>query len=394
MPSTTSALFLAIGIPRSLVTFFSCMYAELKRYLSYKSWTSDFWTTSANGLVQGCSLSLLAINTHMMIWSVFLEELPGISASAFIDDAYLFAKLNHIENLTMAYVGTTWRGNLTGQLANKKKTVAWATSSKARSIMKNTFPDVSHKHCVDVLGAIMQTTSKHEYGWDKNKIEKVLKELRLIKAIPTCRSIHDHLIGTKIIPQISHAAHISLLPKAEMKRVQDGIVSILWKNKPLWRARPLVMCFLAKPHRTDPVLARHYTAIIECVTFLKTCPNNLREMWNCHFQSLTTKMALVVRFRDACDALKIRCVSPFHFQTLEAQPVCFLDFGLVELKAVLQLACRMLFTLRQQNYTEKTSSKQKASLIFTTLSQAIQSAKRLKLMVLHCFHFELLHRWV
>ena len=79
IPSTTSMLLLAIGIPKSLVAFFNCIYEGLKRYLSYKTWTCSTFTTAANGLVQGCSLP----NIHMMIWSIFLEELHGVTASAF-----------------------------------------------------------------------------------------------------------------------------------------------------------------------------------------------------------------------------------------------------------------------------------------------------------------------
>lgn len=122
IPSITSALFLAIGVPKTLVTFFVCMYQKLRKYLSYKTWTSSTFTTSPNGLVQGCSLSLLAINAHMMIWSIFLEQLPHICVSAFIDDAYLFAKLCNLDCLRQALEITEWWDNLTGQLANTKKT--------------------------------------------------------------------------------------------------------------------------------------------------------------------------------------------------------------------------------------------------------------------------------
>ena len=340
IPATTSALFLAVGIPKTLVTFFVCMYQGLRRYLSYKTWTSSNYTTSANGLVQGCSLSLLAINVHMMIWSIFLEQFPEVTASAFIDDAYLFAKIRSIDRLNDALHVTDWWDNLTGQLANTRKTVVWATSSKARFLMKQEFPGMSHKHCVDVLGAALQTTSKIEFGWDTMRTDKVLKELRLIRAIPTSRVILEHIIATKIVPQISHAAHISMIPKKQIKSVQDGIVEILWKRKPMWRARPLVLCFLSKPHRTDPVLARSYNAIIECVTFLRTCSPQDRVMWSNHFANQSHPLALVTRYRQACAALKIECVSAFHLRFFEADPVCVLDFGTKEIKTVLQIACR------------------------------------------------------
>ena len=67
IPTVTAALFLAFGLPTGISLFFTKMYRGLHRYMNYKEWTSHISTTSCNGLAQGCSLSLLAINLHMAV---------------------------------------------------------------------------------------------------------------------------------------------------------------------------------------------------------------------------------------------------------------------------------------------------------------------------------------
>ena len=341
IPSTSCALMLAIGVPTVVVTMFANMYRGMRKYLSYKSWTSSSFTTSANGVLQGCSFSLLAINAHMMVWSILVSELPDIYASAYIDDSYLWAKLANYESLHKAVEVTKWWDNLTGQLANDKKTVVWATTTKGRKEMKNIFPAMNHQHSIEILGASIQTTKKQSFEWNKEKTSKMIREIQLIKAIPTCRNIHEHLIGTKIIPQLSTAAHVVNIPKNQLKTVQNSIVDLLWKKRPPWRARPLVIGLLARPHRVDPVIARSYNVITECVNFLKHSTPQDRFRWTSQFEAnLEDRNLLVVNYKQACYNLGCKTEGPFHLSFLGSSPVCILDFGIRDLKAVLQIVCR------------------------------------------------------
>ena len=354
IPSTSCAIMLAIGVPKEIVTVFANIYAGMRKYLSYKSWTSASFTTSANGLVQGCSFSLLAINAHMMVWSLLMSELPGIYASAYIDDAYLWASMTCLETLQKAVQITNWWDGLTGQLANNKKTVVWATTTRARKEIKNAFPNMNHQHSIEILGAPIQTTQRTSCEWPKEKTDKILKELQLIKAIPTCRNIHEHLIGTKIIPQTSFAAHVVKIPKDQLKLVQSGIVDLLWKRRPPWRARPLVLGLLAKPRRVDPVLSRSYNVIIECTNFLKHCSEEERAHWYEQFESnLEHKNFLVVCFKQACTNLGCGIGSPFHLTFFSSTPVCVLDFGIRDLKKILQLMCRNMCYKQATELTRK-----------------------------------------
>ena len=130
VPDFAAALFLALGIPRGVVNVFLKMYASLKRHLSYRGWVSSTATTAANGVAQGCSLSLLAINAHMAVWSKFIALLPHVSCRVFIDDAYLWVRLSRIHFLEKALQVTEQWNLLIGQKLNPDKVHAGLPTPK------------------------------------------------------------------------------------------------------------------------------------------------------------------------------------------------------------------------------------------------------------------------
>ena len=44
--------------------------------------------------------------------------------------------------------------------------------------------------------------------------------------------IHEHLISTKVVPQLSFAPHINSEPKPVLTKVQNHIADALWKGRP------------------------------------------------------------------------------------------------------------------------------------------------------------------
>ena len=244
VPSVSAALLLALGIPKTIVTFFLGMYTSMTRHLSYKNWVSHLPTTSPNGLVQGCSFSLLAINAHMAIWSLTMQSVSHVSSCAFIDDSYIWAKLDHIAYLQLALDKTVEWDNCTGQALNSYKSEAWGSSCVARKIAKQAFPSMKHPTCVNILGAVINLTENNVTGWDEAKTTKILRDLRAIHAIPCSREVADHIIATKVIPQVGFAPHLGRIPKKVLTTIQDRIADILWKGRPKWRSRSLLFWFV------------------------------------------------------------------------------------------------------------------------------------------------------
>lgn len=82
IPSHTCALFLAFGLPKGFVNLFSKIYKGLHRHMCYKGWMSPTATTASNGVAQGRSLSLIAVNVQTKVWAHLLQHLPDISMRA------------------------------------------------------------------------------------------------------------------------------------------------------------------------------------------------------------------------------------------------------------------------------------------------------------------------
>lgn len=67
----------AFGLPKQLVNVFLKLYQSLHRHLACRSWMRPIATTAANGVAQGCNLSLLALNMYNKVWYHLLKHWQG-----------------------------------------------------------------------------------------------------------------------------------------------------------------------------------------------------------------------------------------------------------------------------------------------------------------------------
>ena len=265
VPKFVAALFLAFGIPSGIVSFFVKMYDGLHRHLSYRNWISDTATTAANGVCQGCSMSLLAINVYNKVWCHLLDHLPEILIRAYIDDSYLWCKLQQVATLQKAIEVTKIWDLLSGQKLNEGKSSVWGTSSNARKQLKTAFSGFPIVLELDVLGTKVYTSERQQFQFSEKKLKKVLADIDNIAALPVGRATRSFLIGAKIIPQVSFGSHISKIPQQAMRTMQNAVARALWAGQPMWRSKQLLQCILSQPHRTDPYFATAYLTIIETV---------------------------------------------------------------------------------------------------------------------------------
>ena len=343
VPSIAAALLLGLGCPKQVVNFFMGIYSTLTRFLCFKQWCSERPTTCANGVVQGCSFSILAINAYMSAWALLVGNIPHIQFAAYVDDSYVWAHLHRVDMLQKALEVTDLWDNLTGQCLNKKKCQAFASNSQARKVLKNRFPDLDHSHVITVLGANLNVTNNKNMIWPREKTTKIIRDLKSIRAIPCSCEVASHLIATKVIPQLNFMASLSHIPKKVLQLVQDEIASSLWNNRPLWRSRWLVLGLLSSPHRTEPFIARAFSTILDTISFLKTTTISNRVTWE--RQVICDEIqpnSLLASFHQACRVLGIRLISPFCLQ-LEGFPNISLqmfDFAKRDLKKLLCNLCR------------------------------------------------------
>ena len=272
VPSLVIALFLAFGLPHYFANFVARMYEGIHRHMSYKGWSTPTATTAANGIPQGCSLSLLAMNMYMFVWIKLLEHLPNVVARAFVDDAYLWCSLQHAHELQTAVSITDLWDELSGQKTNPHKCTIWGSNSVARKRVKQMFPHMTLKNVFDVLGAWIRTTQKHDTGHSAAKTEKILLDAKNISVLPLAREVKATLLGMKVLPQCTFAVAHNQIPQNDLGKIQSQITTALWYPRPSWRSKWLVLGFLSKPFRVEPTLARAYACIRDFMRFFRDSP--------------------------------------------------------------------------------------------------------------------------
>lgn len=374
IPSFASCLMLAFGIDRKIVTIFSKLYDGLHRHLSFKSWCSPTATHAANGIAQGDSFSLVAINVYSKVWIVFMNLLPEIVAMAYIDDAYLWAKLEHASRLAHAVEITRFWDLLSGQQLNDKKCVVWGTSSKARKVCKQMWPEMLLQLEVEVLGATIPTSKRLAYHFEDSKTQAIIKEIKHIRALPLPVSTKTMFIGVKVIPRFCFAASLNQIPKDVMKKFQSEIVHSLWGRRPHWRSRALVLAFISQPHRNNPACAQAYHAVMEFLRFLRMPGNGLDK---CRWSAAhcTSELAFLSKIKDAFRFFGSPC-HRISRSRLVAKPSCLHE---IYTPKTLKCCCTVCLgtdvMLKRPTNTGRTFGLRQVSLILTSPVGSVRSPK-------------------
>ena len=115
IPQFAACLFVAFGIPKHVASEFIRMYQGMRKHLAFRSWTSPVPVTRANGVAQGCSFSILAMNVYNKVWYHLIKNLQGISVRAYVVDVYLWRRVIDLHHLKTAVQLTGVWDALVGQ---------------------------------------------------------------------------------------------------------------------------------------------------------------------------------------------------------------------------------------------------------------------------------------
>lgn len=340
IPNYAGALMLAFGIPRCIVSIFMKLYGQLQKHLTFKSWFAATPTHGPNGVAQGCSLSLIAINVHMKAWVHFVQSLPEVCAQAYIDDAYLWTRLVHVSQLEKAMQLTQVWDELVGQCLNWSKCSVWGSSTCARKTIKRLFPQMQFVLDLEILGAFVPTSRKVSSHFGEQKLAKVLADIRNIGALPVATTVKAKLIGSKVVPQCNYCPSLNCMTQKMLSRIQGEIASVLWGHRPHWRSKWLVFALLTQTHRIEPVCARHYNTIVDTRRYLHQFPHEVHRFCD-----------LLATNAEQNGTITHACVVAFRFFGLELsadgiiryrqRAIChFLDLGHKEIRPILKLLAK------------------------------------------------------
>ena len=289
----------------------------------------------------------------MSVWAIFCNLIPTVTSKAFIDDAYMWANINHRADLKRALEVTYFWDTLTGQLSNPKKCQLWVSDPTKKKMVIALFPDIPLADVIDVLGIKMYVSSLRSYDFDPKKGVKVVDDLRNIAALPLKPDIKQHLIGTKVIPQLTYGSAITKIPQKVLWKTQNEVVNVIWARRPHWRARLLVLGVVAKPHRVEPLIARAYAAILDFVRFLHQMPSAIQTC--CDLQGAATwpRDSLIQQIADAVGHLGLTLHSGLRISFRGSCPISLYELHHCDFTKPLQ------YFARQKCYTDAAKSTRK-----------------------------------
>lgn len=146
----------------------------------------------------------------------------------------------------------------------------------------------------------MSCSERDSFGFPQSTLKRVLGDIDNIAVLPIPHKTRVHLIGAKVIPQLSFGCHISKIPKKDITAIQSAIARALWVGPPKWRSRTLLQAILAQPFRTDPLFATAYNTVFEIIRLCCTAPETIPKLKRTLNANNNTKHALAVSLHKRC----------------------------------------------------------------------------------------------
>ena len=340
IPQFAACLFVAFGIPIHVVSIFLRMYQGMHKHLAFRSWTSPVAVTHANGVAQGCSFSILAMNAYNKVWYHLVENLPGIAVRAYIDDAYLWCRIIDLHHLKTAVQLTGVWDALVGQKLNAGKSSLWSNNAHGRKHLKAMFADFVIVTEFEVLGTRLYTSAKSPFGFSEKSLKQALCDIDNIAVLPVSQKIKSFLIGAKVIPRLTFGAHISRIPKRALDQIQNAIVRCLWFGRPKWRSKWLVQALLSAPHRTEPTFACAYQVVLETIRSCYLQPALFQQLQRTMGKADTLPHSLANRLQLACETLGLEIDHNLCLSFQGSKPTSIIDLSPQDARRALQAVCR------------------------------------------------------
>ena len=168
------------------------------------------------------------------------------------------------------------------------------------------------------------------------KFAQVARDCVGIRTLPCSSQVRAHIIAAKVVPQLAFAPQLIFLPKKKLEKVQNAIAETLWKDRPYWKSKVLLISVVFKSHRVEPFIARAYTLILECARFLKR-NRPARDRWcELFYRDNLMPSSLMQHFAQACAIFSITWEDAFTISCFGSCPFSFVGIPLKDLRYLLQ----------------------------------------------------------
>ena len=328
--------------PRFLRTW-AKLYIGFERYICWHSFISDSPIVGSNGIAQGDTSSVLAINILMSAWAMVVQSFSCIRAAVFVDDAYLYTEAQHVETLAQAVSVTEAFDTMAGQELNLSKSCIWATSNAAKKQLSRLFPNVQIEDFVEVLGGFIKASSVPKVINSPDLFQTIKNFIHDIARLPVDFRAKVRLISSKIVPKITYASEIRPWPRKSIESFTSAITYALWGNRPTWRSAEILFACATDPIRCYPPVAIAASTILNIIS---RCQQNgeFCQQWIEIQKHKVLKKGMLDLFIISCGVVGLTFEPPCTLRFLDFPSFHFLDLQPAALRKILRVAsCQALY---------------------------------------------------
>ena len=338
VPRVISFLGRKLGLDQRFFNVWIQIYQGFRRYITLSNVVTAEPLSDANGIAQGDTGSVLAINIMMACWSQLMKQFESIQSWVYIDDAYLLCRAQHIEQLQLAMNCTSMFDELCGQSTNLAKSNGWATSKQAKAALKRSFPELQIVDWFKVLGAQIKTNSKRKVLEVSTKSHAIRTLIQDIGSLPVSLRSKVLLLGAKAIPKLTFQAELNRWPNKTIENLISCVVSALWGSRPIWRSQDLLFALATNPCRTQPAHAIAATTIANLVGRCAT-DSTFFALW-CEVVAFnkTVPYGIVDAILKAFAVVGLDFVPPASLRWLDFPVQSFVDFTPKAIRRLLRVA--------------------------------------------------------
>ena len=282
----------------------------------------------SHSLFQGCSLSILVINS---LFSVFVRHLqdraPLIKPIFYVDDCHLYTDTGNVPQLQDALQCSIDFDTLTGQSVNSAKSFTFSTDPSTRKQLASLFHDPMPKTQGLLLGHPFTVHNNKNTATSNVRIQQALQVLRRISCIPVTKFRLQQLIVSNVVPKFLHGTESQFPSLAALHKLGSQVLRTLFSEQRLKRERSLAFLLTTSFCRTEPVVAVLSHVFRSLRSVWLSSPDTrllLTEHWD-HIFTLPKLTGPCAGLATLLHHFQIQPLTPGSFQNLQGLVVSWND---------------------------------------------------------------------
>ena len=340
IPNLIKELGERLGLDKGFLRAWTAVYVDFKRFITYGSFISKDSLQSNNGIAQGDCASVLAINILMCAWTKLMACCTKVRSFIYIDDAYVDAALQDLNELIAAVRATELFDEVSGQALNLTKSCAWGTTQKARKLLTQHFPQMPICELVQVLGGHIKANARPNVIHATSKFHLIKSLIDSIGHLPISFRSKAKIIAIKVSPMIAFASEINPWARKQIESFTSSIVKALWQDRPHWRSQELLFALAFDPTKIYPPAVLAITAICNVAKRCRADIGFFNKWLELVRAPKVIRKGLLDNFGSACCTVGLRFVPPFGLQFLDFPIQSLLDFSPKALRKLIRVATR------------------------------------------------------